>query len=292
VRIASLLALFCAPALLAAAPYSGVLFLRVPIGARPAALGGAYCALSDDASATLWGPAGLAHLRRNELTFTHNRWFTSSRLNNVSTAWRLGRAAVLGAALTHVGYGVLPVYDANGTVTGEFSPYEASAALACGFLAPDWLALGVGVKGNVQHTWDSDIQSWACDAGAQWSLTDRMTLGFSASNIGRYLWPGDANTSLPVTLRTGFAQRFGSDNLIIVGDIVWTREQRFTGSVGAELGTTGFRLRGGLTTGSAGQSLGSTAGVGFALGSLKLDYAYVPNLVLGATHQISLEIVF
>jgi hypothetical protein len=223
---------------------------------------------------------------------THNRWFTSSRLNNVDVAWRLGDAAVLGAALTHVGYGVLPVYDVNGNRAGEFSPYEASAALACGFRIPAGLSLGVAVKGNVQHTWDSDVQSWACDAGAQWRLTDRMALGFSASNVGRYLFPGDANTPLPVTLRTGFCGRTGKDALVVAGDIAWTREQRFTGSAGIELGTTGFRLRGGCTTGTGGQALGLTAGVGFVVGGLKVDYAYVPNLVLGATHQIGLGILF
>jgi hypothetical protein len=261
-------------------------------GARPAALGGAYCAVADDAAATMWNPAGLARLRRAEIAVTHNRWFTSSRLNNVGAACRLGNAAVLGAALTHVGYGVLPVYDGSGNRTGEFSPYEASAALACGFEVPAGLAFGVGVKGNIQHTWDSDVQSWACDAGAQWQLTDRMALGFSAGNVGRYLWPGDANTPLPVTLRTGFCGRAGKDALVIAGDIVWTREQRFTGSAGVELGTTGFRLRGGCTTGTGGQALGLTAGVGFIRGSLKVDYAYVPNLALGATHQISMGILF
>ena len=38
---------------------AGVLFLRIPTGARAAGMGGTFVALADDATATHWNPAGL-----------------------------------------------------------------------------------------------------------------------------------------------------------------------------------------------------------------------------------------
>ncbi|MDH3215583.1 MAG: outer membrane protein transport protein [Candidatus Krumholzibacteria bacterium] len=48
---------------------------RLHAGARPAALGGAYTALSDDVNALIYNPAGLAGVRSNELAvgFQHQR---------------------------------------------------------------------------------------------------------------------------------------------------------------------------------------------------------------------------
>jgi hypothetical protein len=294
---------------LTGAPYPGALYLRVPLGARPAALGGAFCAMADDATAIGWNPAGLARLRRNEVSLTHNRWFVSARLNNASAAWRVGRMVALGTAVTHVGHGVLPVYDAWGSRTGEFAPYAAMASLALGIGARGTadtatgnrrlvvtrtfpVSFGVGLKALVERTWDTNIQAWACDVAARWYLTDRIELGMAAGNLGRYLSAADAGTPLPATIRAGFCGRVGTDALVVAGDIAWTREQRFAGHAGVEMGTTGFRLRGGLTTGTAGQTLGLTAGVGLVMGWLKVDYAYAPNPTLGATHQIGLGFIF
>lgn len=57
--------------LLIAAPYS-----YACVGARPMSMGGAFIAVSDDANATYWNPAGLTQLNAPEFTYTptlHNR---------------------------------------------------------------------------------------------------------------------------------------------------------------------------------------------------------------------------
>ncbi|TPW19000.1 MAG: hypothetical protein FD126_3126, partial [Elusimicrobia bacterium] len=50
-------------------------FLRIGVGARPVAMGEAYAALSDDANAVFYNPAGLAVLERQEVTMMHNKFF-------------------------------------------------------------------------------------------------------------------------------------------------------------------------------------------------------------------------
>lgn len=48
-------------------------FLDTGWGARPTALGGAFCSLADDANAPFWNPAGLARLKRPEITCMYSR---------------------------------------------------------------------------------------------------------------------------------------------------------------------------------------------------------------------------
>ncbi|MBU2531062.1 MAG: UPF0164 family protein [Elusimicrobia bacterium] len=44
-------------------------FLNLPIGARAAAMGGAYTAISEDASAIYWNPAGLVQISKLSVIF-------------------------------------------------------------------------------------------------------------------------------------------------------------------------------------------------------------------------------
>jgi len=49
-------------------------FLRIGVGARAAAMGGAYVAVCDDITACVWNPAGLVHVTRSELAFNYISW--------------------------------------------------------------------------------------------------------------------------------------------------------------------------------------------------------------------------
>jgi hypothetical protein len=49
-------------------------FLRIGVGARPIAMGGAYVAICDDITACTWNPAGLVHLTGSEVAFNYADW--------------------------------------------------------------------------------------------------------------------------------------------------------------------------------------------------------------------------
>src|SRR6266536_4787350 len=51
-------------------------FLKIGIGARAAAMGGAFVAVSDDASALFWNAAGIARINpdKSQLTLNHANW--------------------------------------------------------------------------------------------------------------------------------------------------------------------------------------------------------------------------
>jgi hypothetical protein len=48
--------------------------LKIGVGARAAAMGDAYTAISDDATAVYWNPAGIARLSGQSITLNHAAW--------------------------------------------------------------------------------------------------------------------------------------------------------------------------------------------------------------------------
>ena len=66
-----------APAL-AAEGTSGAQWLAIGVGARAAALGGAYVSLADDGAALSWNPAGLARVDGHRFTVSHISWLSGA----------------------------------------------------------------------------------------------------------------------------------------------------------------------------------------------------------------------
>src|ERR1051325_7648553 len=91
----------------------GASFLDIPVGAEPAALGGAYTALANNAYAPVWNPAGLGHLRGNELAGQHTSYLESMHYEFLSFVHPLDIAH---NSDTHRGLGVSVQYLGSGDI--------------------------------------------------------------------------------------------------------------------------------------------------------------------------------
>src|SRR5262245_29646059 len=74
----------------------GALELRIPVGPRGTALGGAVTSDASGTEAIYWNPAGLATLERPEVMFTHTNFFAEQDVNYAAVGFTAGGLGVLG----------------------------------------------------------------------------------------------------------------------------------------------------------------------------------------------------
>lgn len=105
--------------------------LRIPVGPRGAALGGAVVGDAIGVEALFWNPAGLAGLQKTEATFAHTQYFADQKLNYAAVGTNLGGFGALGFAAK-----ILSIGDV--IVTTEDAP-EGTGEIA----TPTFTILGV-----------------------------------------------------------------------------------------------------------------------------------------------------
>src|SRR3990170_2393337 len=77
-------------------------FLFYGVGGRALAMGGAYYAISDDATAAYWNPAGLANLQRKELSTMQATLFAQTKLTYFSYAHPLKGGSTFALSMTQL----------------------------------------------------------------------------------------------------------------------------------------------------------------------------------------------
>ena len=286
----------CAPQLRAGAGTTALPFLKLDQGARPAAMGGAYCASGDDAWSVFYNPAGAALVNRPEIALAHNEWLEGMRNESAAYAGPYGPNATVFAGINALFSGAMDKFDVSGTQIGSFSSQEGALSLGAATALGDGYYGGAAFKGLYQRTTVGSAFAWAGDAGLLKTAGD-WRFGLSAANFGTRLKLGSAAFSLPLMLRAGIAWKY-QDRLTITADGVKAGESAAAPAVGAEgaipTGPDGaFYVRAGYTGGrSRFTGSGVTAGLGLRNGDLRVDYAFAPYGELGDAHRITIAVRF
>ncbi|MFQ6066916.1 MAG: PorV/PorQ family protein [bacterium] len=256
-------------------------FLKIGVGARATAMGEAFTALADDGTSLYWNPAGLSQIKGGELSATYNLWFDDIRQGYLSIGFpSLG--GTLGLAANYVDMGTLEGRDRLGNPTGNFTASDLEMMVGYARKIFPTFNIGFGV-GIIQDTIAEDKESaFLANLGLLTKVSKPLSLGFVVQNIGTEL----ASDPLPLTLRVGLALRPGPFTVAL--DLVKSTDDDTYYCVGAEwwiAGLMALRLgyKSNQDTGS-----GLTAGLGFKVATVDLDYAYVDYGDLGNTHRISM----
>jgi len=264
-------------------------FLFLDAGARPTAMGGAYTALATDSNALMYNPAGLGRVSQHEATFMHNQYFEGVTHEYVGFACRQG----LGLNMNYVGYGTIDrttIASPNSTL-GTFGASDLSAGAGYGYNFYDTLSLGIAGKYIRENIDNVTASGYAFDVGALYPIEviPRLTLGVAAQNLGPNIRFAGDKERLPANVRAGLSYGFtiGDNENILAADLMKERSQGYLFAVGAEtVFNKTISLRGGFNVrNSAG--VGITAGLGWNIGNLAVDYAIVPFGDLGLTHSLS-----
>jgi hypothetical protein len=123
-------------ALVVQAPAAGVTktgttaakFLSMSIGPRAIGMGSAFTAISNDATAMYWNPAGLALLSENQFILSQTAMIADIRNNYIGLAIPMGETGTFGVNLT-------AVTMSDEEVTTEFSPNGTGETYSAGMYA-------------------------------------------------------------------------------------------------------------------------------------------------------------
>ena len=110
-------------------------FLKIPVGARETALGGAFTAVADNANAVYYNPAGLNLLQSREISFTQNNF-----VEGVSQQWLAAaypyKAGVFGLGLNYLSISAFDAYDNADNLTGSVSADDLALYFSWGGGSP------------------------------------------------------------------------------------------------------------------------------------------------------------
>lgn len=286
---------------------SAAAFLKIPGGARAAALGDAFGGLDGGALSAAYNPAGLGFLEGVELSATHDSHFQDldhdfgvlavpllslrdTRLKR--SAW--GAAAVSIRTLGASGIERRGLVETDAP-TDTFGASDLAYGLSYG-RAFGPLALGATAK-LVEQTLDSAKgRAAALDGGLLWKR-GRLSMGAGWRHWGQALRLGSAADPLPFTLY-GAGAYVPAPGLLGAVEVRLPRDDAPRLSAGVEVARSfagfGAALRAGWNSGSSdAEGLGGlTAGAGASWNRLTVDFAWVPYGDLGAAYLTTLGFKF
>ena len=259
-------------------------FLKIAVGARAAALGEAYTALVNDASALYWNPAALANIKNPEFFTAYNSYLLGVSQGYIALSLpdpSLGGS--LGIGVNYVDMGKFEGTDKDGNPTGDFGATNSHIFLGYGEkLSEEW-SLGISL-GSLSDTIQGDTKSaFVGTVGVLKEIGEKYRIGAVVQNLGGNL----GEDPLPLTFKIGGAAKFLSSTLSV--DVCLPNDNDVYLCLGGEWNPTKeFSLRAGCRTGRD-EGSGLSAGAGFKIGKLSLDYAFTPFGDLGNTHKASLK---
>ena len=304
--------------------------LRLGAGARSIGLAGAVTAIAEDATATVWNPAGLGSAADISLNFSTQRLDLDRSHNFIALTKALGSAGSIGIAVTNAGVSGIQEYDKNENYRGEFD-YSANAySLSYGVnighfsfgLTGRMLAdnfgldsvenqsgfggVDIGLMGHALHIDVPDkFKDQALHAHAKEAQNGHTSVPtFHYGIVAKYLGASLGDDVVPMVVDVGIAYDLYMGNVVtFAADI----EQEFVNldqsatslKLGAEY-TIGYKstalsLRGGVKASRDTQSL--FGGFGVNIAGLQIDYAIQDGMAseingVGSTHFASISYGF
>jgi hypothetical protein len=277
----------------------GAIFVDEPVGARPAALAGAFVAWAENSQAVFWNPGGLARSARMELSFSHAQHLQGFRHEYLAFCLPWSPADTLGANV-FAGYSdPMEKFDVQGEALGDFINYDLYLSLAYSHAFDRTYAAGITVKGIYQMI---DIyRGWSVAADLGLMVTDLapdLQLGLVVRNIGMPITLLDESYALNLGVELGGTYAFWDRRLRLAFGVQKPIYQEMLFKFGAEGAVLDdlLWLRAGYRYYQFGNDLGPlsglTAGFGLQISEYILDYAYAPVPGLGDVHKISITLPF
>jgi hypothetical protein len=311
---------------------SAAQFLKIPVGAKAASMGGAYASIGADATALYWNPACIADLGRLQGTVAHSSWIAGLMHNFAGVVVPVGDRSAVGISgivlqSEKIEQTTIELPEGTGVF---YDAMDLALGITYSRSMTDYVDIGATVKYVSQRIWSETAQTFALDFGAVLKTGFRdLKVGISFQNFGPGLSmsgrelirqldqdpASSANPYVETTVQTqqwdlptsyrvsssislvgenGFAQIADSRFLIAV-DAVHLNDNPEHYSVGGEYEfARTFAVRGGyvFNTDEEGLTLGVGLKIPVSASLFSLDYAYVAFGRLGYVQHFTLSAAF
>jgi|GEM_PF-384891 hypothetical protein len=216
-------------------------FLKVGVSARAVGIG-AFTAVSDDASALYYNPAGLIQLRHPEATFSYINY--PADINFVS----FGGVRPLPSLSGVIGFQVVSMYTDQMDVTTVEMPYGTGRTFSSSDLAAglsycqrltEKFSVGANFKFLNERLADVSAFGWSADVGTFYATGwKKINIGMVIQNFGSDIRFGDDGEPLPISFKFGtswVALERAMYLLKISGEFVHPNDNLEVYIIGAEL---------------------------------------------------------
>ncbi len=293
---------------------SSLQFLKLGAGARAAAMGEAFVAIANDASALHYNPAGLVQFTDHQVHFSHSTWLVDLDHEFAGAVYHLSAADAVGISVSSLHTEDMEVTtETQPTGTGRYFSYgDVSVGLSYARALTAQFSFGATVR-YVEETIDVlKTRALLVDLGTYyWTGLGTTRFSVAVSNFGQNVSPeGDITTPDGRTFSS--FQDFSPPTIFRIGfawDPIAEPEHRLTTAIqlnhpndnsenlalGLEYGWSELVFaRAGYKLNVDEESVSAGAGVRAPLGFARVaaDYAFVAFGRLGAVHKISLTIGF
>ncbi len=269
---------------------AGNAFLRIGMGARAAGMGGAFCAIADDASSNYWNPAGLCGIEKQELLFMHTEWLADIASEYLAFAKPIDDDRSIGASLIFL-HAEDMARNRQAQETGKFNNHDTCFSLSYASKrgSIDW---GLTPKIIQRQLKDKKAVSVGLDMGSRY-INNNLLLGATIQNLGTKIKLGEESSPSPLALNLGAGYKIPTENdsLTIAGDINKPIDGNPSLSLGAEYTYDNWIMaRVGARLGQVKQGL--SFGFGVLSHDYRFDYAFTSFDDLGLTHRAAITRCF
>ena len=283
-------------------------FLKIDVGARATAMGSAFVAVSDDATALYWNAAGIARIDpdKSQLTLNHANWPAELSFDQAGYVFHFrkipGAIGVQIRALTMQPMVETTAYqpDPNVGTGNTFDAGMLAAGLTYARSFTDKFSAGLTFNFINEGLAEFSQQTYAFDVGTLYDVgTLGMKIGMAISNIGSQIKFIDREARIPAVFRVGTSATIlqsADQKLIGTFDFSHPPDNAERLNVGAEYSFHKYAfLRGGYNINYDAEGIAGGAGFHFPVsvaGMADLDYAYTDMKDLGGAHRFSLTFTF
>jgi hypothetical protein len=264
---------------------SGLKALTVEAGARPVGMGGAFTSIAADPYSAAYNPAGVRGITRFTGSAGYNTYWENRRIETGYVAFEK-RAVTFSAGIQFAAIDDMEARQIASDDFLEFNAHDVSIKAGAAFELEDnyYLGIALGYMNEKIDTY-SDF-AFNFDLGLLMQPYPRLNIGLSVLNFGATMNLNEESYDLPTMYRGGISYSY--DKLTAALDLVRHDGDVFA-HIGGEYGIQDmFFIRAGYRTGYDTKDF--SAGAGFFKRNFRLDYAFLPQGILGDSHLINLTI--